>query len=288
MLVLPGMDAIAKYVGDAGTMSPGQLTFWRFAVQAMCFAAWIAWIGRGSLKGGFSGRNSWVNFLRGVLLGSASLLFFVAVKYMPLADAIALFFVEPLILTALAAIILRETVGWRRIAAIFVGFMGAMIVVQPSYAVFGPVSLLPLGTATLFAFYMLLNRVVGRRDSVAQMQFMSGVGGAVTLAFALMLGAWFGITDLDYVTQTPPAHWMLVVLMCCIGLFGHMLIVLCLKSVPSSVLAPFQYVEIIAAALLGWIVFGDVPSASKWLGMAIIVGSGLYVFYRESRGKRSP
>lgn len=278
MFLLPVMDAIAKYIGSAGAMSPGQVTFIRFAVQAVFFGVWVAV---------FEGvralwpKQLWINLIRGALIAIASLFFFIAVKYMPLADAIAVFFVEPLILIVLSMIILRETVGWRRVAAVVVGFIGALIVVQPSYALFGPVSLLPLATATLFAFYLLLNRMAGRADSAYAMQFVAGVSGSAVLAIAIVIGSVAGWGDMKASLTAPAFFWWLALAMGMVGMIGHLLIVQAFQRVSASILAPFQYVEIIAAALLGWIVFNEFPTATKWFGIAIIVASGLYVFWRE-------
>lgn len=278
MFLLPGMDAIAKYIGANGDMSPGQLTLIRFAVQAIFFAVWLAVF---SGVRAFKPQRLWINLVRGALIACASLLFFIAVKYMPLADAIAIFFVEPLILTLLSFVVLREAVGWRRVSAVIVGFAGALLVIQPSFALFGPVSLLPLVTATLFATYLLLNRVAGAYDSATSMQFVAGVSGSIVLIVAIAGGHLFGVEDLQFVWNAPAHVWALALVMGLIGCLGHHLIVQAFKLAPASLLAPFQYIEIVAAAGLGWLVFNEFPTPVKWLGIAIIVSSGLYVFWRE-------
>lgn len=285
MFMLPGMDAIAKYIGGTGAMSPGQVAFIRFFVQAVFFACWlVALSGVASLKP----KRLWLNAVRGALIAIASVLFFIAVKYMPLADAIAVFFVEPLILTLLSFIVLREPVGWRRISAVIVGFIGALIVIQPSYSLFGPISLLPLVTATLFASYLLLNRVAGAYDSASNMQFIAGVSGTVVLGLAVVTGHTLGIEDMTFDWNAPLWIWGLALGMGIIGCIGHHLIVQAFKLAPASLLAPFQYIEIVAAVALGWLVFNELPTPSKWLGIAIIVLSGLYVFWREREVASAP
>lgn len=277
-LILPAMDAVAKHLGQSGAMSPGQITFFRFAVQMIFSLGWLVLLGGpGALRSNRFG----LNFVRGVLLGGASLFFFTAVKYMPLADAIAVFFVEPLILTLLSMIVLREAVGWRRMVAVAVGFAGALIVIQPSYAIFGPVSLLPLGAATLFATYLLLNRVAGQSDGAMVMQYVAGLGGMAVVAAAMGVGAVAGIADLGVTITADSGVWGLVLLMGALGVLGHYLFVLAFQMAPASLLAPFQYIEIVSAAALGLLLFGEFPTPSKWLGIAIIVASGLYVFWRE-------
>ena len=280
MLMLPLMDAISKWLSTEAGVSPGQLTLARFVVQAVVSAAIvITTVGFAALWP----KRLLMNLIRGAMLGTASLLFFVVLKYMPLADAISVFFVEPLILTILSFVFLHEKVGWRRISAILVGFAGALIVIQPSYELFGVVSLLPLGTATLFASYLTLNRAAGVRDSPAVMQFAAGIGGVLVLTLATAAGTAWGIGNLSLDHDFSLPIWGLMALMGGIGMTGHHIIVLAFRIAPASLLAPFQYLEIVSAAAAGFLLFGDFPTLTKWFGVALIVGSGLYVFWRERR-----
>lgn len=287
MMLLPLMDAIAKWLTTFGTLSPGQVTFYRFALQTVVAgAALLALSGAAGLRP----QRFWPNVLRGVLLGSASLFFFTAVKYMPLADAIAVFFVEPMILTVLSGVFLKEPIGWRRWLAVVVGFGGALIVIQPSFSLFGPISLLPLVTATLFSVYMLLNRRLSSQDGPLVMQCVAGLGGTAATAAGLLAGAGFGIADLAPALPQRADEVLLLLALGILATFGHMLVVEAFRNAEASVLAPFQYIEIISATIVGLVVFGDFPSPSKWLGILVIVGSGLYTFWRESRrvGVASP
>lgn len=280
MLIIPLMDAVAKWLAVNEGVSPGQVTFARFATQALLalpFAVAVAGVS------GLWPKRPLLNLVRGSILAVSSLLFFLAVKYMPLADAIAVFFVEPLILTLLSVVFLRETVGWRRISAVLVGFVGALIVVQPSFALFGPVSLLPLGTATLFASYLILNRAAGVRDSAMVMQFAAGIGGVLVLLLATGAGTMGGVENLGLRADFSISIWALIILMGGFGMVGHHLILLGFRVAPASLLAPFQYLEIVSAAAAGYLLFGDFPDLSKWVGIAMIVGAGLYVFWRERR-----
>jgi len=280
MLMLPLMDAIAKWLSTEAGVSPGQLTLARFVIQAVVSGAIVvAAAGVAALWP----KRPLMNLIRGAMLGTASLLFFLALKYMPLADAISVFFVEPLILTILSVVFLHETVGWRRVLAILVGFAGALIVIQPSYALFGVVSLLPLATAALFASYLTLNRAAGVRDSAVVMQFAAGIGGVLVLSLATSAGSALGIGNLNLGIEFPIFVWVLMAVMGGIGMTGHYIIVLAFRIAPASLLAPFQYLEIVSAAAAGFLLFGDFPSLSKWIGVTMIVGSGLYVFWRERR-----
>ncbi len=284
MIILPLMDAIAKYMATFESMSPGQVTFYRFFFQLVCILPLVAMTGAGV----FRAKRPWMNLLRGVLHAAASLMFFAAVKYMPLADVFAIYFVEPFMLTMMSAIFLREKVGWRRWLAIIVGFGGAMIVIQPSYAIFGWTALLPVACAFLYTLYLFLNRAIGEADSPLVMQTMAGVGGTLFMAVALFLGHQAGGADF---TPSLPSSWLGLVLLIILGSISgymHLLVVRAFRLAPLSLLAPFQYFEIISATVLGYALFGDFPTASKWLGIAIIVGSGLFIIWRERlKSKRS-
>lgn len=282
MMLLPLMDSIAKWLAMNAAIAPGQITFMRFLIQLVLTAAIIiAVYGPARLRPA----NIAGNLIRGVLIGSASLLFFTAVKYMPIADAISVFFVEPMIVTMLSAIFLKEPIGWRRWIAVFVGFCGALIVIQPSYELFGLISLLPLGTATLFSIYMILNRSLSGKDSALVMQFAAGAGGTAVTGMALLAGYRFELGDLQ---PGLPFESVPLMLLACLGIlatFGHMAVTQAFRYAPASILAPFQYLEIVSAATVGLLVFGNFPSPAKWFGISIIVGSGLFVFWRESRVK---
>lgn len=277
MLVLPIMDAIAKYMATVEGMSPGQVTFYRFFFQlASVLPVLIALNGLAA----FSAKRPWMNLLRGAIHGAASLMFFMAVKYMPLADVFAIYFVEPFILTAMSAIFLKEKVGWRRWLAIAVGFGGAMIVIQPSYEVFGMTALLPVACAFLYALYMFLNRAIGEADTPMTMQTMAGIGGTLFMGGALLLGTAADGVDFE---MSLPTSWLGLVLLGAISGYIHLLVVRAFRMATLSVLAPFQYFEIIAAVALGYFLFNEFPTPSKWLGILIIVGSGLFILWREQR-----
>jgi S-adenosylmethionine uptake transporter len=275
MLIVPGIDALAKHL--AATVPPGEITWARFLFQTL-FTAPLAVLG---LRHGVRPRLD-LHALRGLLLATATLLFFAALQYLPLADSIALFFVEPLLLTLLSALLLGEPVGWRRLAAVGVGLLGALAVIQPSYAVFGPAALLPLGAALAFAVYLVLTRRLAPIEDAGGMQFYAGVFGLLALSAALAVGAWAAIPVLDPIWPTA-SEWLLLAALGLIGTAGHLLVVQAFRRAPATVLAPFQYLEIISATLLGLVVFGDFPEPATWLGIAIIVGSGLYVFHRERK-----
>jgi len=277
MIVLPGQDTIAKYISD--TVSPGQIAWARFVLQILFTLPFLLYFQgtRGLVPNRF-----WWNVLRGALIACSSVLFFTAIRYMPIADALAIFFIEPFILTILSAVVDKEHVGWRRRIAVATGFVGVLIVVQPSWTVFGPLSLVPAVGGTLFAVYALLNRRLSSFDTPLTMQFTAGVSALLILTVCLTLGWGLGVADVSP-SAIGTRELAFLVLMGVLGTSGHLLFVQAARLAPSSLIAPMQYVEIVFAALFGYLVFGDFPSFWKWVGIAIIVASGAYVFWRESR-----
>jgi len=275
MLILPGIDAIAKHLSSG--VPPAQVAWGRFFFQAIFLFPFAA------MSGGFRiGRNLWKHAARGILIAVATVLFFSALERMPLADTIAIFFVEPLILTLLAPVFLKEKVGWRRFSAVAVGLAGSLIIIQPSFEVFGAVSLLPLGAATAFAFYIILTRSLTLDTGVMQMQFYVGIFGCGALSLALWLGE---ATGTDFLTPVWPSleDWLWLAALAAIATTGHLLIVQSVRRIGASMIAPFQYLEIVSATSLGYIFFDDFPGSEVWIGIAVIISSGLYVFYREQK-----
>lgn len=273
MLLLPGMDAIAK--GLSGAISSGQVSWSRFLFQTLFLLPFVV---RG--RGFRVPRKLWAHAARGFLIAVGTLLFFTSLGKLPLADAISIFFVEPFILTLMSALFLGEPIGWRRLLAVAVGFCGALIVIRPSYALFGATALLPIAGAFSYASYVVLTRWLVHGESAVTMQFYAGVFGGLTMTAALCFGT---ATGLAFLAPAWPSleEWALLAALGVIATVGHMLIVQAIRRVGASMVAPFQYLEIISATILGLVFFGDFPDATTWLGVAIIIGSGLFVFFRE-------
>lgn len=275
VLMAPGIHAIAKGLGDA--LSPGQIAWFRFFFQFVFLLPLILI--------GHRGRLPWpssTHVLRGLLLALATLAFFWALTYMPLADSVAIFFVEPLILTLMAALFLGERIGWRRVLAVLVGFIGALIVIRPSFENAGPAALLPLVAAVCYALYLTITRAVASAENAQAMQFWVCVFGMLALSLAMAVGSaigWSAIRPAWPTTET----WGWLILLGVIATISHMLAIRAFRLAPASVLAPFQYLEILGATVLGAVIFGDIPDGLTGLGTAFIIGSGLYVFHRERR-----
>jgi S-adenosylmethionine uptake transporter len=273
MLILPGIDAIAKWL--SGSVSPAQIAWSRFAVQTLCMLPLL-----GRFQAPLRPQELVLHALRGLLMACATVLIFTAVAYMPLADVIGIFFIEPLLLTLLARFFLQEDVGWRRLGAVVAGLLSALLVIRPGYSAFGWASALPVGAALCFALYLLLTRRLAVTDDPARMQCLSGVAGLLFMSVVLAVGEVTGAPMLS--TVLPSAgECMLLVLLGLIATYGHLLVVHAFKRAPAVLLAPFQFLEIVSATLLGLLLFGDFPDLLTGVGIAGIVGSGWYVFYRE-------
>lgn len=275
MLVLPGIDAIAKWL--SGSISSGQVTWSRFFFQVILMSPFFL-----RTREPWITPVLWLHAARGCLIALATLLFFTGLAYLPIADAISIFFIEPLLVTLLSALLLGETVGWRRFTAIGFGFFGALVVIRPTFSEVGWPVLFPVGAALCFSFYILLTRKLVRVEDPIRLQFFAGVFGCLVMSVALAAGTWQGIGIVSAVWPAP-GQWVLLALLGLIATFAHLLVVHAFSRAPVSVLAPFQYIEIIGATILGLVLFDDFPDGVTWVGVAIIVGSGIYVFRREAK-----
>lgn len=271
----PVIDVFAKLA--AQSVPVGQIAAARFLIQtAILFPLALA-LNRLHIPGR---REIAAHFLRGALILGATLSFFGAVKFMPIADAIAVFFVEPFILTILGSYLLGETVGWRRILACVIGFCGAMLVIKPSFADFGWVAALPLGTAFCFAFYVILTRRMSARGDPLTLQAYTGSAALVYLLPIIWFFNGSGHVFLDPIL--PDLTFTLYLLGTGFAAtIAHVFISYAFTWAPATVLAPFGYLEIISATILGWLVFHDFPDRLTFLGVAIIIASGLFVLWRE-------
>ncbi|WP_426235570.1 DMT family transporter [Pararhizobium sp. DWP1-1-3] len=277
VLISPLIDIFAKL---AITKIPSaEITAVRFVLQ-MIFILPVV-IVRGTLFD-LTWKKTGLHMLRGGLLVVTMLSFITTLKAMEVADAIAIFFVEPIILTILGSIFLKETIGWRRYTACGVGFFGALLVIQPSMQEVGWIALLPIVSAFGLAIFLLVTRLVAQNEDPWSMQFHAGVWGAVFCGILLYIGDGSGSEIFDPVVPDTTAGLYLLgvgVTATISGVLG----VYAYRAAPASVLAPLQYLEIVSATIFGWLVFGHLPDALKWLGIAIIISSGLYIIWRERR-----
>lgn len=279
MLLVPGLDAIAKVL--TATLAPAQVAWGRFLFQTAVLLPLVFLTGR-RIRTSRPG----MHMARGLLLATALLLIIWALKYLPLANAIAIFFVEPLILTLMSAAFLGERIGIRRFAAVVVGLAGALIVIRPNWEAFGWAAVLPLGTAVAFAGYLALTRYAASDGEPLAMQLWAGLFAALGLTVVIGIGEGLEVPVLDPVWPDG-RDWALLVALGMLSALGHVMIAFAFRHAEAGILAPFQYLEIISATILGLIIFDQFPDAVTWLGTALIIGAGLYVYLRERRLARA-
>ena len=282
VLFSPLIDIFAKLA--IATVPSAEITAARFAVQALCMLPVVIW--RKNLAD-LSWRQTFYHAIRGAIITISMISFVATLKYMSVADAIAIFFVEPIILTILSSIFLGEAIGWRRYTACGVGFFGAILIIQPSFQEVGFVALLPVVSAVCIAISAMMNRALAQREDPWVMQFQMGLWGLLFCAVILYIGEGSGSDVFDPVMPSALAFFYLggVGVMAAIaGILG----VYAYRAAPASTLAPLQYFEIVSATIFAWLVFGDFPDALKWLGILIIIASGLYIIWRERRFASRP
>ncbi|MDP2062346.1 MAG: DMT family transporter [Phaeovulum sp.] len=274
-VIAPLIDVASKLA--AQEVSVGVVTLARFVVQAALMAPIITYL---RLDWRMSRRAFWLTLARAAVSIGSTYSFVAAVKVMPVADALAIAFVEPFIILLIGKLVMAEQVGPRRLAASVVGFVGALFVIQPSFAVFGPVALFPLGTAFFFALYMLLTRALSRHMHPVTMQMHTALAATLMCLPFLALGTALGENSLSL---APPqgVFWLWLFFVGLAATVSHMAMTYALKWAPSATLAPLHYLEIVTATLFGYLVFGDFPNLLTWVGIAIIIASGLYIIHRE-------
>ena len=281
-LLAPLIDVAAKMASQHVTVT--QVTAARYGFQVLLMLPLM--LGQGGLS--HLSRAVAPFVLLRALAGLVSTYSFVAaVQVMPIADALAIVFVEPFILLALGFLFFGDTVGPRRIIASLVGFAGALLVIQPNFAIFGPVALWPLVTAVAFAFYVLITRRLARALSPVAMNFHTAWIASLALLPVLGVGhAWQ--VPLLALSWPEPVVWLQLVGVALAATVSHLFISYALRFAPSATLAPLHYLEIVSAAAFGWLFFRDWPNLTSWAGITVITASGLFIIWREHRQGRAP
>lgn len=217
-------------------------------------------------------RRPWLQLLRAVSLLSISVLFIGGLRYIPLAEATAVMFLAPLIVTVLSALLLHEKVSKGQWVAVSVGFIGVLFIVRPGGALFTPAILLPVCASFCFAVYQLITRRLSSTDHAVTSNFLSGLFGTVILT-ALLPG--------HYRLDVAHVDLLFMMLLGVLAMTAHMLLTMALKYSTAATLAPFTYGQIIFAGLVGYLAFATLPDAWSMLGVLIISCSGLAVAYLQ-------
>ena len=270
MFLYSAVDAQAKYLSQHLPIL--EIAWFRQLGLLIGVFGIIAVRGRAVLRT----RRLGLQLLRGALVVSSSILFILAVSYVPLADAVAVSFVAPLIVTMLGAVLLRERVGIRRWLAVIVGFTGAMIVLRPGMGVLHPAALLVLGAAALFACRQVLSRFLSDTDHVT-----------TTLVYTAIAGSALVSIPLPFVWKTPESllHIAMLASIGILAAVGEFLVIKALEVAEAVVVAPVQYTMLLWSTGYGYLLFADLPDGWTIVGSLIVVGSGIYTFHRERLAK---
>ncbi|MFO1143443.1 MAG: DMT family transporter [Amaricoccus sp.] len=275
-LLAPLGDAAAKLLG---ALPLAEIMLGRYGVQAALLVPAVR-LGGGRLD--LTPRLWRLTALRTLLHVLSFTAFVASLRFLPLADAIAIIYVLPFIQLLLGRLLLGEEVGRHRLAACAVGFVGTLLVVQPSFAAVGAPALLPLVAALFFAFFMLVTRQLARDTDPVLLQAASGLVATAFLVPLVLLGAVLGWSELAPVAVGPRELALLLVLGV-LGTSAHLVMTWALRFAPSATLAPIQYLEIPFATLIGFAVFGALPNGLAAVGILVTISAGLYVLHRERR-----
>ena len=244
---------------------------------------WGRYVFQTLIMAGLSGARRGTSFLktthpvlqlfRGLCILAATTLMYAALSHVPLADATAVLFFAPILVTVFSVVFLKERIGIHRIAAVFAGFLGMLVVLRPGLDTIEPALLLVVLAAVFNATYLMLTRRLAGRDDAASTMFNTSAPGAVILTL-VVIPLW----------ETPSAEALAyMVAIGCTGSLAHTLLVRGFSFAPASLLSPFLYIQVLAASILTVVVFGDPLRWTTALGAAILVASGLYIWWRENR-----
>ena len=270
-LLLASHDGISKYLTQ---IYPLIMVIWlRYFVQTVAMILLFFPKMRWTI---LRTRRPWLQLLRAISLLSISLLFIAGLRYIPLAEATAVMFLAPLIVTVLSALVLHEQVSKGQWLAVSIGFLGVLLIVRPGGELFTPAILFPVGGSICFAIYQLLTRRLASTDHAVTSNFLSGLFG--TLALTLLLPG-------EYSLEVASFDLMLMLLLGLLAMTAHMLLTMGLKYSSAATLAPFTYGQIIFAGIVGYFAFAQLPDALAILGVLIISCSGLAVAYLQHQGQ---
>ena len=263
-------DGISRHLaGTYNTYMVVMVRYWFFAA----FVVFLAMRAPGGIRETARTDQLWLQIFRGVLLVGEICVAVYGFTVLGLIESQAVFICYPLLVAALSGPVLGESVGWRRWAAIGVGLIGVMIILQPGAGVFDPAAVIPFISALMFAVYGLITRYAARRDSTATSFFWTGIAGMV---FMTAVGIWFW----EPMSQ---GDWFWMALLCVSGVTGHWLLIKCYEVAEAGAVQPFAYFHLIWAAILGVAVFGEIIRINVATGAAIIIAAGLFTLWRESR-----
>ncbi len=263
------LDSTAKYMASVAQLPVTQVTWIRFVSQ---FFLIVGVVGAISVPRLLITRKFTHQIVRSSLMLGSTICNFIALRHMRLDQTQTIYFLTPFLVALLAGPYLGEWVGWRRMMAIIVGFLGILIVVRPGYVAFHPAMGFAFVSMLCYAVFLLLTRYLADHDPPEVTLFYSLIAGALVMApFALM----------DWVWPSGTLVWVLLLMMGFWGGVGHYLLILAYRLAPAATLAPFIYFGLITHTIAGYLIFGQVPDAWTLAGASIVIASGIYLLHRE-------
>ncbi|ROL65452.1 EamA family transporter [Pseudomonas protegens] len=269
VLLFASHDALSKYLS---TFYPIVMVVWaRYVVHTLLML--VVFVPRSGFSAVVRTKRPGLQLLRALCLIGTSLLFTTGLRYIPLAEATAVNFLAPLLVTALSVPFLGERVSRGQWLAVLAGFVGVLIVVRPGGVLFTPAILLPLGSALCFGFYQLLTRKLSGIDSPTTSNFLTGIFNSLIMS-ALLPFFW----------STPSfVHGLFMIGLGTCGMLGHMLLTQAFRHAAPAMLAPFSYGQILFAGLYGYLIFGHTPDSYGLIGITVICLSGLAVAWTQRK-----
>ena len=265
-----GLDSCAKWMAISA-IPTSEIIFIRYAVHvALAIAIFLPVHGFSLFRTG----NWRLELYRGICLLGITFFNFFAMQFLPLTVTGAVFYTSPLFITLLSGPMLGEHVGWRRWAAVLLGFIGVLIIVRPGTEAFHPASILCLMGALCAAFFAIITRKLAGVDTAATQQVYSGV-------FALVFVTPFAVAQWQW--PSAEATWFAFFAAGAFGMLAHLLNAVALRYASPAVLAPFSYTGLLLLAISSWLTFGEPPDAFFYAGAPLIIASGLYIWLRERR-----
>ena len=264
--ILPIMDGFAKYL--SAEMPVIQIIWARYFFMVLITVPLFLFFSKNKY---ILPKNLPIQLLRSIFLFLSTICFFYAISVLSLAEALTLAFIYPMISTLLSSIVLKEKVGIKRWIAVIIGFIGALIVLRPGFDIIHLASFAGLGTGVAYAFYVIATKKLSNDNAFLTLTF-SGLVGAVIISFFV-----------PFVWVNPNyQQWIFMIALASFGTLGHFFLILSLKFADASKLAPLGYFEIVTNIIIGYYFFGDFPDFWIWLGLFIIVSSGIYISIREN------
>ena len=260
-------DGISRHLAsEYNVLMVVMVRYWFFAA----FVTAIAYRKAGGIRAAARTEQPLLQILRGLILATEICVMIYAFTLLGLIESHAVFTSYPLLVAALSGPILGEVVGWRRWTAIFIGFVGVLIILKPGFGVFSPAAIVPLAAALLFALYGLLTRFASRKDTAATSFFWTGVSGSVMMT----------VNGASYWEPMISSDWIWMGTLCITGALGHWLLIKTYEAAEASAVQPFAYLQLVFVSFIGVLVFGESIELNVAIGAAVVVCAGLFTLWR--------